>query len=172
MSKRKRQRGSIMLEFIFAGIAAVGLMITTVQISIAMWNYHTLAYAVHETNRFIVVHGHDCILYGNTCSISVADVAHKFSSNAIGLPDGTVNLTLTPDPASGSSAVSCNPVNSCYASTTTSWPPFAGSMQGSSTTVAASYTFGSAIVGMWYRTPGTRIGSVTITSSSQLPMIF
>jgi len=159
-----------MLEFVLAGIAAIALMITTVQISIAMWNYHTLAYAVHETNRYIVVHGHDCTLYGNSCGIVVSDVAHKFSSNAIGLPDGTVTLTLTPASGSGN-AVSCNPVNSCYSSAA-SWPPFADSVQGSNTTVSASYTFGSAIIGLWYRTPGTRIGSVTLTSSSTLPMIF
>ena len=40
-----------MVEFVFAGIAAATLMICTVQVSISMWNYHTLAYAVHEANQ-------------------------------------------------------------------------------------------------------------------------
>jgi Flp pilus assembly protein TadG len=169
MRTRKQQRGSVMLEFVFAGIAAAALMITTVQIGVAMWNYHTLAYAVHETNRYIVVHGHNCYLYSNSCAISVADVAQKFTSSGVGLPSGGVNLTLT---SSGGTVVSCSPVSSCATNTGTPWPPFTDGFQGNLSTISASYTFGSGIIGLWYRTPGMRIGSVTITSSSKLPIIF
>lgn len=169
MRSRKRQRGSVMLEFVFAGIAAAALMITTVQVGVAMWNYHTLAYAVHETNRYVVVHGHDCYLYSNGCAISVADVAQKFSSNAVGLPAGSLNLTLT---SSSGTVQPCNPVSSCLTASSTAWPPFVDSLPTDASTISASYTFGSGIIGLWYHTPGMRIGTVTITSSSKLPMIF
>lgn len=162
-----------MLEFVFAGIAAVALMISTVQIGMAMWHYHTLAYAVHETNRYVIVHGLDCGLYGNTCKITVSDVAHKFASTSVGLPMDTVNLTLTPDSGSAN-AIACKPVTDCYtnANSANQWPPFTDSLQSDNSTVTASYTAGSGIVGLWYHTPGTRIGTITMTSSSKLPIIF
>src|SRR5262249_5487382 len=83
MKKHSKRRGVAMVEFALAGIASATLLISTVQLSIAMWNYHTLAYATHETNRYISVHGRSCTQGGNTCSINVGNIATRFKTLAI-----------------------------------------------------------------------------------------
>src|SRR5260370_38059476 len=95
MKKRQGRRGTILVEFSMAGIAAICLLISTVSIGIGMWNYHTLAYAVHEGTRFTSVKGKNCTLPGNTCSVSVGTIAQKIASVGVGLPPDKVNLTLT-----------------------------------------------------------------------------
>src|ERR1041385_2115914 len=119
--KKRRQRGAAMVEFTIAGVAALTLMVSTVQIGLGMWNYHTLAYAVHETNRYISTHGRNCSLGGNTCTITVADIANKMINNGVGLPSGSVIMTLT---SNSGTVYTCNPVSSCT-SDSTQWPPIA-----------------------------------------------
>ena len=44
------------MEFTLAGIPVIFLIYSTIQLSTAMWNYHTLAHAVNEgaiTPRFV-----------------------------------------------------------------------------------------------------------------------
>jgi Flp pilus assembly protein TadG len=182
MSKRRNaQRGAGMVEFVLVGIAAVALMITTVQMSIAMWNYHTLAYAVHETNRYIASHGEGCALGTNTCTITMSQIAQKLASNAIGLLPANLSMTLTPNSGS-SNAVSCSPVSACYTNTTGTkqWPPYTNLDNRATqppysptyTTIQASYSYNAVWIAMWYRTRSNAISTVTLTSQSQIPMLF
>src|SRR5947209_14120200 len=95
MNRPRQQRGSAMLEFVLAGIASATLIISIVQLGLAMWNYHTLTYAVHETNRYIASHGRSCTTGGNSCSITVGDIANKLHSYTVGIPDTNLSMTLT-----------------------------------------------------------------------------
>src|SRR5690242_12689722 len=119
MRGRRGRRGSILVEFTLAGIASILLLISTFSLAMAMWNYHTLAYAVHEGTRYVSVKGKNCILPGNTCAVSVGTIAQKIGNLGIGLPAGTVSVTLTTD---SGVATSCAPLTSCY-SNATIWPP-------------------------------------------------
>ena len=71
------------------------LFISTIQLSIGMWNYHTLAYAVHETTRYVSTHGKGCTALGYTCEITVGTIASKVKTLLVGVPDGSVIVTLT-----------------------------------------------------------------------------
>src|SRR3954451_7675491 len=95
MLNRQNRRGSILGEFSMAGVASIMLLITTVSLGIGMWNYHTLAYAVHEGARYVSVKGKNCTLPGNTCSVSVGTITQKIAALGTGLPAGQVNVTLT-----------------------------------------------------------------------------
>jgi Flp pilus assembly protein TadG len=168
--KKRRQRGAAMVEFTIAGVAALTLMVSTVQIGLGMWNYHTLAYAVHETNRYISTHGRNCSLGGNTCTITVADIANKMINNGVGLPSGSVIMTLT---SNSGTVYTCNPVSSCT-SDSTQWPPIAhlDNYTGKYSQVTSTYTFNSAAVAMWYGWRGQRISSITLKSTSKIKMLF
>lgn len=159
-----------MVEFALAGIASITLLISTVQLSISMWNYHTLAYATHETNRYISVHGRSCTQGGNSCSITVGNIATKFKTLAVGIPADTVNLTLT---SHSGTVYTCSPLSTCLTDAT-QWPPVAhyDNAPGHYTTVQTSYTRNSILLMLW---PGTRpqqIGSVTVPSQSKIVMQF
>lgn len=158
-----------MVEFAIAGIAAITLLISTVQLGIVMWNYHTLAYAVHETNRFIASHGRSCTMGGNNCAITVGAIAQKLKWNAIGLPE-TLTMTLT---SQSGTTYTCNPLSSCLTDST-QWPPVAhlDNNPGNSTTVTAKITLHPAIVQLWFGTPATTITSVTLPATSKIPIVF
>jgi TadE-like protein len=170
MRNRRAERGSAMVEFVMAGIAAITLMISTVQLGLSMWNYHTLAYAVHETNRYVSTHGRNCGLGGNTCTITVGTIASKLHENGAGLPADSVKLTLT---SNSGTVYTCNSISSCYADTT-QWPPVShlDNNAGNYNQLTASYTFNSAIVAIWYGWRGTRDSSVTLKSTSKVQMLF
>lgn len=170
MKHRSRRRGAAMVEFALAGIASATLLISTVQLSLAMWNYHTVAYATHEANRYISVHGRSCTQGGNACSITVGNVATKFKTLAIGIPADSVTLTLT---SQSGTVYTCNPLSSCL-NDATQWPPVAhmDNAPGRFTTVRAAYTRNSGIVMIWPGSSPTQIGRITMPSESKIVMQF
>jgi Flp pilus assembly protein TadG len=170
MRKRQSRRGSALVEFSLAGIASICLLISTVSLGIGMWNYHTLAYAVHECTRYASVKGHNCTLPGNSCTISVGTLAQKFASVGVGLPPGQVNLTLT---TNSGAVTSCAPLNSCY-SNTTSWPPASNSDNkvGNNITVSATYQFQSAFLFFWPGKGSQQVGTIWLPATSTQPILF
>lgn len=152
--RRSRQRGSTLVEFTLVGIPAIFLVISTLEIGRGMWNYHTIARAVNAGARLASTHGAGCTTSTNSCSITVGTIANAISTAAIGLPPGNFNVTLT---TNSGAKTACNPLNSCFTSTTV-WPPASNSdnQVGNNVTVSASYGFHSAIAMYW---PGE--GSVT-----------
>ncbi len=159
-----------MVEFAIAGIAGVTLLISTVQLGLVMWNYHTLAQAVHETNRYIASHGRSCTTGGNNCAITVGDVANRLKSLAIGLPDSKLSMTLS---AQSGATVTCNPLSSCENSTT-QWPPVAhlDNGPGNPTKLTAKINLTPAIVALWFGQGGTSINALTLPASSNIPIVF
>jgi hypothetical protein len=165
MKTRRGQRGSVMVEFSLAGIAAIGVLISTASIAIGMWNYHTLAYAVHEGTRYVSVKGKDCVMPGNTCAVTVGTIAQKIHDLGIGLPGNEVNVTFTT--ASGI-ATSCVPLTSCYTNTAI-WPPdnvAEDNKVGKFVTISAAYRFRSPILFFWPGKGKQDVGTVWLPAAS------
>lgn len=136
MKRLRLDAGVSIIEFAITGPVVMLLTISIFQICLAMWNYETLAFAVREGARYSATHGQGCSYEGNTCSVTVANVASDIATAAVGLSPGTMNVTLS---SSGGTSVTCNPLNSCY-SNTTAWPPSSGNTEGTSTvTVSGNY---------------------------------
>jgi hypothetical protein len=160
------------VEFAIAGVATISLLICTVQLALAMWTYHSLAYAVHETNRYVSMHGRSCLTGGNGCGIFVADVMTKFKSFAPNISDSNVNITLTS--GTGSTVYNCNPMTTCENDTTDQWPATShqDNWVNSNVTLSASTTMQSMIVALWCGWSGQRISTVTLRSTSTVPIVF
>jgi hypothetical protein len=140
------------------------MMISIVDLSIGMWQYHTLASALKEGTRSVVGHGRGCTTNGNTCGMTVGSVAQAIATSAIGISPAEMNVTLTT--ASGA-AQSCAPLNSCL-SNTTAWPPSANNddYPGKTITLNATLPYRLAL-GMLF--PGSRsvsFAAVTFSASS------
>src|SRR3954469_11447190 len=118
MPRRRRQSGVAMVEFALAGVASIFMIICTFHVAMAMWNYHSLAFAAHETTRYVSVKGVNCSIPGNSCWVSVATIANKFKQHAVGIPADQVIVKLTT--ASGA-VTTCSPLNTC--TSTAMWPP-------------------------------------------------
>jgi hypothetical protein len=72
------------------------LLISTFEMSRAMWIYHTMAYAIKEGTRYAIVHGDDCWNAPNSCGAHVADVAAAIRDAGAGLLPDQLVVTLTP----------------------------------------------------------------------------
>src|ERR1051325_3615801 len=115
MSGRRTRRGSALVEFSLAGIASLTMLLSTLQLCIGMWQYHTIAYGVQEAARYASVHGRGCVTGTTTCGITVADIATRFRQSSPGLAATSVSLTLTTD---SGAQTACSPVSSCSTNTT------------------------------------------------------
>jgi Flp pilus assembly protein TadG len=162
-NSRTREKGSTMVEFALAGVPAIFLMITALQMSLGMWAYHTLSYAAREGTRYAATKGPGCSYPGNSCSVTVADVARLVANASYGLQTSSLEVTL----ASDNGTITCNPVSNCYTSTTV-WPPQSLTV-GSYITVSAYYPmqvlclpFGASLM----------MSSANLGASSRHPLTF
>jgi Flp pilus assembly protein TadG len=170
MRRRKSQRGSILIEFSLAGVATVTMLIATVQMSIGLWHYHTLAYAVHEATRYVTAHGRGCTTGSTTCSITVADIAARLASDATGMATSEMNVTLT---TNSGAVTNCNPLSTCSGNTTR-WPPTSNldNVAGKNVTIAASYTFRHTMLVFWPGSSPQRFAAFVFPASSTETIVF
>jgi len=112
-------------------------MVSIIEMPLTMWTYETLAFAVREGARYAATKGQGCSYSGNSCAITVTNIARKIATSGSGLAPGVLNVTITP--AAGS--ISCNPLNACY-SNNTAFPPSSSNVENSLSnpiTVTGSY---------------------------------
>jgi Flp pilus assembly protein TadG len=165
MGRRARgnENGNTLVEFTLVGIPLLLIFISLIEICIAMWSYHTLAYAVREGARYASTKGQACTYGGNSCTVSVGAIAQQIASAGVGLIPAQLNMTLT----SSAGSVPCNPITSCY-SNAAIWPPSSANAPGSVISVSGTYPVQTGIVMMFF--PGTgasQLNSVTLPASSQ-----
>jgi hypothetical protein len=77
-----------MIEFVFAGIPLILIMVSIVEMALTMWTYETLAFAVREGARYAATKGQGCSYSGNSCGVTVAGIAQKISASGMGLAPG------------------------------------------------------------------------------------
>src|SRR5689334_8095089 len=96
--KKRRQRGATTVEMTLVGIPIIFIMISIFEISRGMWMYHTAAHAANAGARYVIVHGVNCTAaatLGNTCTVTIANIAAKIKDSAVGLDPNTTTLTFT-----------------------------------------------------------------------------
>src|SRR5262245_46201925 len=169
MRRRAQQRGSAMIEFVFAGIGSVMVLISTFQLAMGMWNYHTLATMVHEATRYAAVRGVSCTKPGNTCSVTVGNIARKIESTGVGIPSNRVNVKFTTE---GGEEISCAPLVSCFSNASV-WPPASNfdNRRGKLITISVNYQFQSALL-FWPGQGTQNFGTISLPASSTQSIIF
>ncbi len=159
-----------MVEFTLAGVASIFVLISTFQLAMIMWNYHTMAFAVHEATRYVAVHGVGCTRPGNTCAITLGTISTQIKNLGIGIPSDTVSVTFTTD---SGAATSCTPLNSCFSNTTV-WPPASNldNKAGKLITISARYEFNSALLMFWPGAGTVKFGRIGLPASSTQSIVF
>jgi hypothetical protein len=154
---RARIRGNSLVEFTLVGIPLIFILISTFEMARGMWLYHTLAHAVKAGTRYAVVHGQNCAVLPNSCSVSISKIATVIRANGGGLPGSTLTLTFTPP---SGAATTCTLAN-CIANYTSGyWPPSGANSPQSKVKITGVYPFNSAIAMFWpgagrTKSPGT-----------------
>lgn len=145
------RRGSAVLEMTLVGIGMIFVLISTVEIARGMWIYHAVTYAVRDGTRYTIVHGKNCSINPNSCTVTIGQIAARIRAAGTGLMPDALKLTFT---TSNGSATTCTLTN-CL-TTTSVWPPSSANAPGDSITITASYPFHSAIAMFW---PGAGAGA-------------
>lgn len=109
----RSRRGAALIEFTLIGIPVILITAGIIQCSIAMWQFANMAYAIQETDAYVVLHGRGCTQNGNTCSLTVATVAQMIAAQGLALDPAKLNVTLYTQ----TNTISCAPLNSCYTNT-------------------------------------------------------
>lgn len=129
MHMRNKQRGSQTLEFTLVGLPLIFILFSIANMSFSMMTMHTMQEAVEQGARMVSTRGSTCSSGGNTCTVTVQQIADFIASNAAGISPQNLKVTLQP---AGDSAntITCDKLNSCQSSCsggcntnrTTVWP--------------------------------------------------
>ncbi len=158
------RKGSGALEFLLLGIPSLFLTLSVVEMSLGMWQYHTLAESAAAGARYVITHGADC---SGTCGINVGNVLTKIANTGVGLNSNNLSVTLTS--TSGSNTYS--PVSS-YLTSTTAFPPAADSTAGNDITVTLSYTVANPFTMFWPGAASMMEKNLTLQAVSRQRIVF
>jgi hypothetical protein len=157
--KRKSQRGNSSVEMALISIPLIFMIVGTIEISRAMWTYHTLASAVKRGARFASVHGAGCLAVSTACGVDTGDVLQVVKDAGIGLDPAQLSLTF----ASGSSSQSCAASGTC--GDTSSWPAAPYNAVGLPLTISGTYRFEWVGRSLW---PGQAVPPTLTASSTEM----
>jgi len=144
MRRLKGQRGNSLVEFALVGIPLIFAWISTVQLALGMWQYHSLQYAVKAAGSFQTHRGANWVQQGNAAA-QIKDAAQVLADNVPGVAPSKITVvfkainTLT----SASQTVTCT-LNNCLTNTT-AWPPTNYNSPGFDVEISASFLFNSGI---------------------------
>ena len=165
--RRRKQRGSAMVEFVLTGIPLIFMWIGIFWMSFGLWEFHTLQYAAKAANSYLAVHGASYVNVAGT-GIKVKDVANVFAANAVGIVPKSVTLTLT---AGAGSTKTCR-LDTCQ-SDTTQWPPTTANSIETDIKLQAAFTF-KAPFAMWTPAHGVTkfANSYSLSGDSHQQILF
>ena len=163
----KNRRGSSLIEFIFLGIPVIFITMSIIEVSLAMWQFHSLSYTVDTATRYAVLHGRGCTQNGNTCWITVGNVATVLTSQAPALDSSKLNVTLY----THASTTTCNPISTCL-SNATQFPNTTDNGLNLDIKIVASYPVYNPIPMFWPGTAGTPGNVFTLYATSRQRILF
>lgn len=180
MRNRRQQHGATLLEFTLVGIPLIFILISIFEIARGMWVYTTLAHAIKEANRYVIVHGNNCGNVPNSCwqFARIRNAATVIRDAGAGLiPTELQNIQFI----SSTRIVTCPTLQACIDSGglgDTFFPsagPISpgvtkdvGGQTGALVEVRAQYPFRSAISMFWPGAgPGITFGTFLLPASSR-----
>ena len=159
-----------MIEFTLVGIPIIFVLISTFEMARGMWQYHTIASAVRQGTRYAAVHGQNCAMPPNSCTVSISQISGVVRSAAIGIPADALTLTFTTSSGTSTTCV----LNDCLANyNATIWPPSSANAPGMKVKIAGSFPFKSAINMFWPgKRPTGRFRTVTLGANSRENILY
>lgn len=149
-------------------IPVIFLTLSTIEASLAMWQFHTMQYAIELVDRYVTTHGRGCTQNGNACSLTVGNVASMIVSQARALDPAKLNITLT----THSSTTTCAPVNTCLTSTT-QFPNATDNGVNLDVTIAATYPISAPMPMVWPGAGSTSsVGTFTLGATTRQRILF
>jgi Flp pilus assembly protein TadG len=165
--KGNKRRGTALIEFMLIGIPVIFVSISTVEASIAMWQFHSMMYADETAARYAAMHGKGCTQNGNTCTITVGTVATIVANQAPSLDTSKLNLKLT----TSSGSTTCNPISTCL-SNSTQFPTNTDNAVGNDVKLVATYPVTNPVALFWPGSNALAGGSFTLGATTRQRIVF
>jgi Flp pilus assembly protein TadG len=163
----KKRRGSALLEFTLVGIPVIFMSTSIMSAGIDMWQFHNLAYGTQMTARYVAMHGRSCAQNGNTCTVTVGNIASYFRGQALALDSSKLNVKLQ----SLSETINCNPLNTCNSSTTV-FPNASDNGVKFDIVVTAVYPVTNPIAMFWPGAGSVHAATFNLSATSRQMIIF
>jgi Flp pilus assembly protein TadG len=160
-TERRSQRGVGAIEFVMVVVPTIFLTTSVFEMSLASWQFHSMAYAIEVADRYACSHGRTCSKGGNACTIRVQDVANMILAQAPALSSSKLNVTLTTHAAT----VTCNPLSFCT-SNTNQFPSSTDNGVGNDITISATYPVTNPIPMMWFGSTANSGGGTWILGAT------
>ena len=157
----------MLLEFVLTGIPALFLTLSVFEVSMTMWEYHTMAESVQIAARYCVTHGESCSQNGNSCSITVANIVTTIEGAGVALDPSKLNVSLI----GANNTVTCDPLNSC-ASNSTVFPEGTDGAVGNNIQVTATYPVKNPFVMFWPGAANVAASDITLGANSTQRIMF
>ena len=141
ISRRIRTAGAGILEFTLVGIPLMFVLISTFEMARGMWMYHTLSAGIKAGVRYAGVHGQNCALAPNSCTVTISQIATKIQTAGPGLSS---DITLTFTDAAGT-ATTCALATCISTYTTAAWPVSTQNAPGLKIKIKGVYAWRSAL---------------------------
>jgi Flp pilus assembly protein TadG len=167
-----KRRGSAMVEFVLVGIPALFLTISVFEVSMIMWQYHTLAEGVAQATRYAAAHGQECSTNGNTCATSIGAVATVLHQQAIGLDTAKVNVTFVSPNGTNGPYTLADCISPGAINTTTFPPANSGGAPGSLITISVTYAIPNPLFIFWTGSAPMSAHTYTLGATSTQEILF
>ena len=164
---RNGRRGFGLIEFTIIAIPVMFLTVSIVEAALESWQFHSMAYAVEVATRYACNHGRTCTKNGNTCTITVGNVATLIKQQGPSLDPATLNVTLT----TANAAVTCNPLNSCL-SNAAQFPSTIDNGVGLDITITATYQIRNPLPFLWPGSTASSGGTFTLGAKSRQNIVY
>jgi Flp pilus assembly protein TadG len=158
------RKGSLLLEFTLLGIPVIFMTLSVFEVSMTMWQFHTLEQCAVSGARYVITHGSNC---SATCPITVGNVVTRITQMGIGLDPAKLSITL----ASASASTTYSPASS-YLTNGTTFPPSADSTAGKDITVTVKQTISNPFVLYWPGQASVLQSAVTVSGTSRQRIVF
>lgn len=162
-----KRRGSSLLEFTLVGIPVIFISISVVSASLNMWQFHNLAYGTQMTARYVAMHGRTCTQNGNSCTVTVGDIASYFQGQSLALDSSKLNVKLQ----SVSQTINCNPLNTC-SSSATMFPNATDNGVKFDIVVTATYPITNPMAMFWPGAGTVSAGTFNLFATSRQMIVF
>jgi len=153
----RSRRGSSLVEFTLVGVPILFLSTAVFEASLAMWQYYTMQHAIETADRYVATHGRGCTQNGNTCSLTVGNVASMIAYQAIAVDPTKMNVSLI----SATATTTCNPLNTCFSSTT-QFPSSTDNGVNQDVTITATVSITNPLAMFWPGSGSVSAGTFTL----------
>ena len=166
----RRRSGASMLEFTLVAIPVIFILVGIFELARGMWAYNTMAHAVKEATRFAIVHGNNCSVLPNSCTVTVGQICGVLQYHAAGLPAAQiVNVSLERSTSLHGpfDLTACLASTQVFPSQTSPLTPNVGGDQGKFVEIRAAFRFNSALAFYWTGQRGFTFGRFDLGAVSR-----